>query len=185
VKSIFDIIKSGGVVVIPTDTLYGVHALALDQKAVEKVYKLKKRTSNKPFIVLISSLKDLGHFEVKLSKFDREFLEKNWPGKLSVILPVKGQRFEHLHRGTKSLAFRVPDKKSLTSLIKKVGPLVSSTANTQGHPPAKTIEEAKRYFGNNIDCYEDKGTLNSKPSTLVKLEENNITVLRQGAKQIK
>lgn len=184
-SKLVEIIKNGGVGVLPTDTLYGLVGSALNKKSVEKIYKLRKRNSGKPFIILISSLKDLNLFEIKLEKETEKLLKKLWPGKVSVILACVSKKLKYLHRGTNSLAFRIPKNKKLINLLKKTGPLAAPSANHEGKKPASTITEAKKYFGNKVDFYVDGGILKSQPSTLVEIRGGKIIVLRQGAVKIK
>lgn len=151
--------------IIPTDTIYGLVGPALSKKEVERIYKVKKRGTKKPFIILISSIKDLELFKIKIDKDAENILKKLWPGKVSVILPCPYKKFEYLHRGTKNLAFRLPRKKQLIKFIRKYGPLVAPSANPEGLPPANSIREAKEYFGDRIDFYIS-GSINDKPSTI-------------------
>lgn len=174
------LIKKGGVVVLPTDTIYGIHASALNEEAVEKVYKIRKRNRKKPFIVLISSVKDLKIFKIKLDAKTKAFLTKIWPNKVSVILPCPQKQFKYLHRGTNKLAFRYPKKGNLLSLLKETGPLISTSVNLEGGEPAKSIKEAKEYFGNRIDYYMDEGQINSSSSMLVEINNGEVQILRQG-----
>ena len=176
------ILENNGIVVLSTDTLYGIIGKAQSKKAVEKIYKIKGRDENKPFIILISSYKDLEFFGIKINKEQAKFLKKIWPGKVSVILPCTLSKWKYLHRGTKSIAFRMIGKrnKNLFNLIKKVGPLVAPSVNTQGEKPAENIKEAKGYFGDNINLYINSGIKKSSPSTLVKYENNDWIILRQG-----
>ncbi|MCX6753356.1 MAG: L-threonylcarbamoyladenylate synthase [Candidatus Nomurabacteria bacterium] len=178
-KGVIKSLKKDGIGIIPTDTLYGIVGSAFSKKAVEKIYKIKGRDENKPFIVLISSIKDLEKFGIQ-HPYKLEFvrmLEKFWPGKVSVILSCS--KYKYLHRGENAIAFRLPNKKSLIELIKKTGPLVAPSANPQGMIPASNIKEAKKYFGDNVDFYVAGGTLKSKPSTLIKINKNGeIEVLR-------
>lgn len=177
--------------VMPTDTLYGLVGSALPKKAVERIYKLKGRRPDKPLIILISSFKDLELFGVKLNEKQKKALKKLWPGKVSVILPIlrkQQSKFNYLTRGSDSLAFRLPAKKSLNQILKKTEPLVAPSANPEGKKPAQTIAEAKKYFGTclpagrqKIDFYIDGGKLKSKPSTLVLLKEDYLKILRKGA----
>ena len=182
-----EILENEGVVVLPTDTLYGIVGRAESKKAVAKIYKIKARDINKPFIVLINSYKDLDIFEIIVEKWQEKFLRKFWPGKVSVILPCLSNKWRYLHRGTKSIAFRMIGKrnKNLYNLINKVGPLVAPSANLEGGKPAETIEEIKGCFSKKVALCIDDGRKNAEPSTLVKLEDNNWTILRQGAKEIK
>lgn len=184
-KELINDLKSGKVVAMPSDTIYGLSAKALDKSAVEKIYKLKKRQSEKPLIVLVSSWPQLRNLGISLSKEDRKFLRTIWPGRVSVILSCPNPKLEYLHRN-KNLAVRWPKNKFLSSLIKKTGPLVSSSTNLEGHPPAETTEEAKKYFGNQIDKYYSAGRkLKGKPSTIIDIVDKKITIIREGRYPIK
>ena len=178
------IFQKDGLGVIATDTLYGLAGSAFSKKAVERIYKLKKRDPKKPLIILISSLADLALFKIKADQKTREKLNKHWPGKVSIIFPCPFKKFTYLHRGGKTLAFRLPAKKDLQRLLKKTGPLVAPTANPQGKAPAKTAKQARTYFGKQVDFYLDQGRLDSPPSTLIVIENNKTRVLRQGEVKI-
>lgn len=173
-------LKNGGVGVIPTDTIYGLVGQALNKPTVERIYQLKKRSPQKPFIILISSANDLEKFDISLDKETQKILEKIWPGEVSIILSCPDERFEYLHLGTNSLAFRLPNNKSLTELIKTTGPLVAPSANLEGYPNAKNISEAEKYLGNQVDFYLDGGERISEPSTLIRIVDGKIEILRQG-----
>ena len=174
------ILKNGGVIIAPTDTLYGILSRAEDKKAVDRIYKIKGRDEGKPFIILITSVKDLDKFNIKHSEI---LSNTRMLPKVSMIMPCGNKKWEYLHRGTKSLAFRLisPKNKYLYALIKRVGPLVAPSANPQGLEPAYTIKEAKNYFGDNIDLYIYSGVRKSKPSTIVSFLESKPKVIRQGA----
>lgn len=132
-------------------------------------------------IVLISSLDDLQLFKIKLNKKEREVIAKLWPGKVSIILNCPYPEFKYLHRGTNTVAFRFPKKVGLIGLIDKTGPLVAPSANPEGREPAKTIEEARIYFRDQVDFYLDEGRVLSLSSTLVAIENGKLVVKRNGA----
>jgi L-threonylcarbamoyladenylate synthase len=175
------ILSAGGVGILPTDTLYGIVGAALEKKTVERIYRSRHRNLKKPMIVLIGSLADLKLFGVALDKNERALARGVWPGKVSVVMPCRSTKFSYLHRGTRSLAFRMPEPAWLRALLKKTGPLVAPSANIEGEPPAKTIVEAKKYFGATVDFYANAGRLISPPSTIITLARGNIKILRQGA----
>lgn len=172
--------KGGGVAVIPTDTIYGLVGQALSRETVKRIYDIKKRTPEKPFIILISDVKDLKLFEIEINKFQKLFIERYWPGEVSVALSSKIKDLKYLDRGTNSLAFRLPDNVWLREIIKITGPLVAPSANPEGKDPAIDIKKAKKYFDKKVDYYFERGTIECPPSTLVLLEKNQYTVLRQG-----
>lgn len=166
---------------MPTDTIYGIVGSALNPQTVEEIYKIRKRDTTKPLIVLISSLDDLKKFDIKLTKEQKSFLQKIWPNPVSVILSCPNEKFSYLHRGKKSLAFRLPRNGMLMQILKEVGPLVAPSANLEKEKPAETIEQAKKYFGDKISFYIDEGILKSKPSTVIQLYEDGLRlVLRKG-----
>ncbi len=174
------IIKRGGVGVIPTDTLYGIVCPAMSSKAVQRVYRLRKRSARKPVIVLIGKAGDLKLFGIKPDPMTARILSKLWAGPISVILPCESRKFSYLHRGKKTIAFRLPDDAVLRRFLNKTGPLIAPSANFEGRMPAKTIKEAQKYFGNKIDFYIDGGNLKSKPSALVSLKNGKISFIRKG-----
>ena len=184
IKKIVNLLKQGEVGVVPTDTLYGIIGRALDKKAVARIYKLRKRNALKPFIVLISSVNELEKFSIKPDVFTIGVLKKVWPGKTSVVLPCSAKDFRYLHRGTDSLAFRLPKNDIIAKIVKQTGPLVAPSANLEGKMPAKTTEEAREYFGDKVDFYLDDGKKSSPPSTLIKIENDKVIVLRKGAVNI-
>ena len=175
------LLKKGKVGVLGTDTIYGLVGSALNPQVVERIYRLRYRNFRKPMIVLIGALADLDFFKIKLAEKERNLLVKIWPGKISVILPCLSDKFEYLHRGTETLAFRIPERPMLADVLKKTGPLTAPSANPEGRPPAYTIEEAKKYFGDEVDFYLDAGRLDGFPSTLVALENGKMLIKRAGA----
>ncbi len=174
-------IEGGNVFVCATDTLYGICTSAFDKENVERIYEIKGRDENKPFIILISDASDIKQFGVTISKKQQAFLEAIWPGKVSVILPCKLKKFEYLHRGTETLAFRMPKKVTIQDILEATGPLVAPSANRQGEKPAETITEAREIFGDEIDTYISDGKLKGEPSTVVTFKGDTLICVREGA----
>lgn len=184
-QKLIQILKEGKIAVIPTDTLYGLVGSAMNPKTVARIYKVRQRNFKKPMIILISSIKDLGLFKVKLRSTTRSILKQIWPGRVSVILSCPHKRFFYLHRGKKTLAFRLPTKKNLISLLKQTGPLVAPSANPEGLLPAKTVNRAKKYFGSRVDFYLAGRKSRGLASTLLRIKNGKIIIERSGAQQIK
>ncbi len=182
---IVKLLKNGKIGVMPTDTIYGIVGSALNPKTVEEIYSLRKRGVDKPMIILISSLDDLRRFGISLTEEQKDFLEQVWPNPVSVVLSCPEGELAYLHRGRKSLAFRIPKNETLLRILKKVGPLVAPSANLEKEKPAEEIRDAKRYFGEKVHFYIDAGRLKSKPSTIVQLfEDGTRIVLRQGSYKV-
>ena len=175
------VLKNNGVAVIPTDTIYGLVASALKPEAVERVYRLKNRAGDKPCIILINALADLKKFGLAPTKTDLTLINKLWPGPVSIIFPLPkavAQALTYLHRGTETLAFRLPKPLTLRNLLKKTGPLIAPSANPEDARPARTIIMARRYFGDGVDCYIAGGKKLGKPSRLVALHSGKIITIR-------
>jgi L-threonylcarbamoyladenylate synthase len=178
------VLKNDGIAVIATDTIYGVVGSARSERTIRRLYEIKGRDEVKPFIILISSMDDLREFGVEIDGKSQELLMRLWPGAVTVILSVSEQereRVAYLHRGTNSLAFRMPAKDTLLELLRITGPVVAPSANPQGQPPATTIAEARKYFGTTVDSYQDGGIVQGEPSTIISIEGEQVTVVRQGS----
>ena len=187
-KANINCLKNGGVGIMATDTIYGLVGSAFSPEAVERIYQLKKRAPKKPLIVLIADWADLEKFEAIISDTDRKILEnKSKLRPTSFILPIKGNNLEYLHRGTNTIAFRLPNDERLRKVLRETGPLVAPSANPESAPVATTIAEAKKYFGeevgpakkSGINFYEDGGLRAGAPSTLIKLRNGKIEILRR------
>lgn len=174
-------LNRGEIGIIPTDTIYGFVASALLPDAVERLYASRGRNERKPCIVLIADMSDIEQFGRMLSSKEKQLLERVWPGKVSVILSGFPDRFSYLHRGTGTLAFRVPDVSELCDMLRRSGPIIAPSANPEGMKPAETIEEAEAYFGDRANFLVDGGTLSGSPSTIVRLEVGRFTIVRPGA----
>lgn len=168
--------------VIPTDTVYGVVAKAYDPIAVERLYQLKSR-ENKPGTLIAANLEQLEQLGLKHRYL--KAVEQFWPGAVSVIIPTSDPKLSYLHQGKLSLAARIPDDKELRELLLMTGPLLTSSANPPGEPPATTIDEAKKYFGGQVDFYVDGGDLSDRqPSTVIRMVDDAVEVIRPGAVKI-
>lgn len=174
-------IIDGGIAVLPTDTVYGIAVRAADQDAVRRLYGLKQR-DNKPGTVIASSIDQLVDLGLK-----RRYLlavEHFWPGAISVVIPSSGA-LSYLDQGKGTLAVRVVADQQLKEVLEHAGPLLTSSANLPGKVPANTIEQAKNYFENAVDIYVDGGDLSGRePSTIIRIIDDAIEILRPGAVKI-
>lgn len=180
-EKIIALLNAGAVGVLPSDTIYGLSCRALDKDAVERIYKLKRRSDTKPAIVLISNQKMLDLLSIDTEQL--EPIKGHWPGPLSVILDAP-KAPAWLLRGGTSLAVRWPEDSKLTDLIDRTGPLISTSANPEGGTPATSIDDAKNYFGDKSDFYIDIGKLDNQPSTLVEIKDGRPRIVRQGVARI-
>jgi L-threonylcarbamoyladenylate synthase len=175
--AIVEKLRLGKVGVLATDTLYGLVARAEDRSAVERLYVVKQRRPEKPLIILMASFKDVERFGITLTSELAHQLKSYWPGRVSVVVACNRPEWTYLHRGTNTLAFRVPAKTSLRRMLRRTGPLVAPSANPEGMPPARTITQAEKYFGNQVDFYR-RGLTVEQPSRLIKIEGEKVIILR-------
>jgi L-threonylcarbamoyladenylate synthase len=171
--------QPGAVGIIPTDTLYGLAARAEDSVAVERLYALKNR-QQQPGTLIAASIDQLEKLGLK-----RRYLtavEHYWPDAVSVIIPCADPALRYLHQGKMSLAVRLPKPTELRELLEATGPLLTSSANHPGEPPAINSEQAQQYFGEQVDLYVDGGDLSDhQPSTIIRVVDDAVEVIREGA----
>lgn len=182
--ALIDSLSTGGVVVLPSDTLYGIVARATDQRAVERMYRVRGRAPEKPFIILVADRWQIADTELWTDEH-RRLADKYWPGPLSLVAPTSQKTPEYLHRGTHTLAYRIPNDPELRKLLSATGPLIAPSANPEGKPPATTLAEAQAYFGDTIDGYVDGGAIDDRaPSTVAGIKDGKVHIFRQGALRI-
>lgn len=145
------VLANGGIAVVRTDTIYGIIGRASKRKAVEKIYEVKSRDPSKQCIVLIPGSGTIREHSATIAKFSTPDQSPT-----SVIVPVIDQH-DWLTRGGSTLAYRVVRDEFLKKIVQAVGPVIAPSANPEGLPPARTIEEAKAYFGDAVDIYIDGG----------------------------
>ncbi len=174
-------IKAGNLVITPTDTVYGILTDALNASAVEKVYQAKKRSYNKPLLLLVSDLKMLEDYSAGLTRLERELVQKYMPGPLTMLLPRDGRIPDEVVNGGLRVGMRIPDQEQLQEVIAKVGhPLVSTSANISEQTTATRLDELEPELLEKIAYMEDAGEIKAKPSTIVAVENGKIRILREG-----
>lgn len=173
-----DLLRNGSVGVIPTDTVYGLACAANVESVVNRLYKLKDR-HNKPGTILGASI---DHFvSLGVPRRYMTAVEHYWPNPVSIVIPINPTA-AYLHGGKGTVALRIPAQEKLREALEVSGPLMTSSANAPGHPPANTVSEAYAYFGNSVDFYVDGGDLSGNaPSTVVRIVDDAIEILRPGA----
>lgn len=171
------LLQSGSLGVLPTDTLYGVVCPAANPQAVARLYALKSR-ERKPGTVIAANVEQLQGLGVASEQLAA--VRRFWPGPVSVVLD---HDLSFLHQGVGNQPFRIPADPGLRKLLAQTGPLLTSSANLPGQPPATNLTEAQAYFGDQVDFYVEGGQLTDRqPSTIIRLMPGNrIQVLRQGA----
>jgi L-threonylcarbamoyladenylate synthase len=167
---------TGNIVIMPTDTVYGLVSLAGNPDAVRKMYEIKQR-DGKPGTIIAGSVDQL--IEMGFDKQQIMNARQFWPGPVSVILDAP-ESLDYLHMGKKSLAVRIPALDWLQEVLEVTGPLATTSANLPGEPTVTNINQAKKIFGDKVDLYVDGGEISGvKPSKIVKItDDGQIEILR-------
>ena len=165
-QQMIDILNDGGVGILRTDTLYGIVARADDEAAVERIFQTKVRDRDKPLIVLLPSAAAAYDESETISKISEN---SNTPTTIIVESPHAPAWLRHTDG---SVGYRLPKDRTLRKLLEQTGPLVAPSANPQGLEPARTIDQAREYFGESIDCYLDGGEVpaSQPPSQIFKIK---------------
>ena len=175
-----DILRNGRLVAFPTDTVYGLGALAFDGKAVESIYLAKNRPVEKAIPVLIWDVSDLEKVSDDIPERTRTFASRFWPGPLTVLLPKKLTLPESVS-ATATVAVRVPDHAVARALLRATGPMAVTSANISGQASPSTAQEVLAQLDGRIDLIIDGGTTpGGVPSTLVDCRSGEIKILRAG-----
>lgn len=198
---IVDYMKKGKVLVLPTDTIYGLSCLATDKKAINKIYKIKKRNKNNPLLVLVGSYCMLKEY-FYVSARQEKYLRTVWPAKTrdiglpnialkptTVVLKKRGAFPKNLNAGGDSVAVRLPNSKLLAKLVMKIGaPIVSTSLNVNGEVDIKDLNEVSKYFNHRLPDLVVDSTVskeaqrkfkNQKPSKLIDIANmDDIKILR-------
>lgn len=179
-KSIAGVLANGGVVVMPTDTVYGLAVNAFDLKALKKLYKLKGRSYRKPLITMVPDIKAL-ELIVKVPHKAHNLIRKFWPGPLTLILPATHQG-QILMGGRKDMGVRIPKNKVVLGILKHCHfPIATTSANPSETGSAKTARAALKFFKDKVDMVIDSGkTLHGRESTVLDMVSFPYTVVREG-----
>ncbi len=162
-------IEQGSVVVLPTDTVYGLACSVFNPQAVNAMYNLKNR-DGKPGTVIAADTKQLLALGFLVDEITRA--ETYWPAPVSVILSAPDS-LEYLHMGLRSLAVRIPADEQLRMLLKETGPLATTSANFAGEPTVTSVQQAKELFGEKIALYVDGGDLSGRtPSQIIRITKD-------------
>jgi L-threonylcarbamoyladenylate synthase len=177
------ILKKGGVIGYPTETVYGIGCSAFDNRAVSRVSELKHRDPRKALILIAADVIQVADLVETIPEVAERLIETFWPGPLTIVFKASARLQEFAFRKSKTIAVRVPDSLICLALLKSCGfPLVSTSANRSGEAESTNAQEVIRVFGDELDLIIDGGETPSKiPSTVVDVTRTPIRIIRQGA----
>ena len=180
IRRALEILRAGGLVAFPTDTVYGVGALAFDDEAVQSIYMAKDRPIEKAIPVLIGDMEDLDKIAIDIPNMAKKLASRFWPGPLTILIPKKPSLPKAVS-ATAAVGVRVPDHEIARALLRAAGPMAVTSANVSGQASPTTAEQVFAQLGGRIELIIDGGkTPGGVPSTLVDCTGDEIRILRQG-----
>ncbi len=177
-----DVIRNGGVIVYPTETLYGIGADARNALAVRKVIAAKRRQDAKPILVLVDSVEMLQTLVAEIPETAFALMKRFWPGPLTIVFKAAGNVPEEITQGSGTIGIRISAHKFCIVLLRTCAcPITSTSANVSGEPVHRTVPDIRRALDTCVDLYIDAGTLpESKPSTVISVVDDPPKLIREG-----
>lgn len=181
IKKAVQIIRQGGVVAFPTETYYGLGVDPFNPQALTKLFAIKKRSSAKPVLTLITSQEQLSLLTLEIPSLFLPLFSL-WPAPLTLVFKALPSLPSRLTGGTGTVAVRISPHPLAMALVRAYRqPLTATSANISGKPPAVTADEVRMYFGDTVDFVIEGGkTPGGKPSTVVGIDNDALTVIREG-----
>lgn len=175
-----EIIKQGGIVAFPTETVYGLGADAWNSSAISKIYKIKGRPADNPLIVHLHEKKQIHDFCSNIPEHAHTLIDTFWPGPLTLVLKKRPEVLDAVTAGLDTVALRIPDHSIALDLIRRTGPLVAPSANRSGKPSPTKAEHVISDFGNACEVLDGNATNIGLESTVIDLSEKEPIILRPG-----
>lgn len=175
------LLQSGEIVAFPTETVYGLGAMATNPDAIKKVFETKGRPSDNPLIVHISDIDQVESFAAEISEDAKKLMEAFWPGPLTLIFKKKPEVLDLITAGLNTVALRWPNHPSAQKLISIAGPLVAPSANSSGKPSPTKAEHVKEDFGHDFPVLNAGETDIGLESTVLDISSEPYTIYRPGA----
>ena len=174
-------LEAGGAVVLPTETVYGLFAQALNEEAVERVYELKQRPRDKALNLNVASLEEIYAFSKHQPSYLEQLYQAFLPGPLTIILQADDQVPAWINSGMETVGFRIPNHPVTLDLIRKYGPLIGPSANLSGKASGTSFQQIMMDFQEEVSGVEDDAALTGQDSTILDLSGEKVLILRQGA----
>lgn len=181
VKKICQVLEDGGLVISPTDTVYGIMGDALNDDVIKKIYNVKKRSYTKPLILLMNSYEMIKEYTSNVNKFEKKAIKDLLPGCVTIILKKNNKVSNLITSNGEYVGIRIPDNKDLLSIISQLGrPIVSTSANISDKDIITNINMLDNDLKNKIDYIEDGGEIKNISSTIIRFVDGNLQILREG-----
>lgn len=177
-----EILLRGGVVVIPTDTVYGVAARVADAEAVARLFAIKKRPASVALPVFVENLEGVVDAGGRLPAAAQTLAHAFWPGALTLVIPALASMAERVGASENTIGFRLPDDEFVQELVVRTGPLAVTSANEHGDAPMTSDDAVRDGFADSdVDAFVNGGVRNGAVSTVVRCRDDGYEILRVGA----
>jgi L-threonylcarbamoyladenylate synthase len=186
-QEVEETLKNGGIVIFPTDTVYGIGCNCFSTKAIKKIFDVKSRSEKKPINVLTDKIEKIENVTKNIKNEEKEIINKYMPGAVTVVLDKNENVPDILTSGLNTIGVRIPDNKIALEILKKFeNPLATTSVNISGDLPGVEISDFVKEFENKVDIIIDGGkTKIGVASTIVKVDESSkINILREGSIKI-
>ena len=174
-------LEAGRAVIMPTETVYGIFAKALDQEAVDYIYELKRRSREKALNLNVANEEGVRIYSKNQPSYLTKLIDSFLPGPLTIILQANEKVPDWIHSGMSTVGFRMPAHPKTLELIRKYGPLVGPSANLSGHASGTKYEAIVKEFDQVIPGFEDDAFLTGQDSTILDISGAKARILRQGS----
>ena len=174
-------LEAGRAVILPTETVYGIFAKALDQEAVDYIYELKRRPREKALNLNVGDEASVRIYSKNQPSYLTKLIDSFLPGPLTIILQANEKVPDWIHSGMSTVGFRMPAHPKTLELIRKYGPLVGPSANLSGHASGTKYEAIVKEFDQVIPGFEDDAFLTGQDSTILDISGAKARILRQGS----
>lgn len=179
-KDLKEILANGGAVVLPTETVYGLFAKAMDERAVNHVYELKNRPRDKAMNLNVASYEDILSYSKEQPDYLKKIYDAFLPGPLTIILKANDQVPKWINSGLATVGFRLPAHPVTRELIQAEGPLIGPSANKSGMASGRYFDQIREQFDFQVTGYQDDDALLGLDSTILDLSVTPARILRQG-----
>lgn len=181
-KEIIKTLKDGKLVIMPTDTIYGIIGDATNEDVINKVYEVKERPHDKPLLILVSNLSMLHELVTEIPKETEKIINKFWPGPLTILFKKSSKVSDALTANSSLVAIRMPNDKRLLNIMNHLNrPLISTSANISSYDAITNPNQLEEKMKEKIDLIVDEGTVNNEASTLITIVNGKIEILREGS----
>ena len=181
INKIIDVLSKGEIAILPTDTVYGLTGDATSLKAIKLANDIKKREKSQPLLILVSSIDMLKKYTKNISDLELEVINKYWPNKLTVLFEKNDLLSDELTTSSPYVGVRMPDNKLLLDIMNKYNkPLLSTSANIHSKDVITKISLLEDEMRDSVSYIYDAGELSTTASTLIKIENGKIKILREG-----